>query len=155
MKHEPHMYFTFLQKFLVFKAEKVDLINVQNKNNSHSISRYMLFWCPPILLAASQSYLPESDNFTSLMCRDERPCCPLTSTRPSGLCLHWFKKKKDFMFVLCKMMTKRMAFVIYIGDKKNLLTCIQIFFSKKQCFYIYDLQFLVYPFYLSTSNRDM
>lgn len=54
-----------LLKFIFFKADKVVLINIQKESDLHSISRYMLFWCPPILLAASQSYLPESDNFTS------------------------------------------------------------------------------------------
>lgn len=95
-----------LKKCVFFKAEQVLRVSIQNENNLHSISRYMLFWCPPILLAASQSYLPESDNFTSLICRDELPCCPLTSRRPSGLCLHRVREKKYFMFRLCKMMTK-------------------------------------------------
>lgn len=110
-----------LPKFILVKAEKVVLINIQNENNLHSISRYMLFWCPPILLEASQSYLPESDNFTSLICSDELPCCPLTSIRPSGLCLHRFRKKKDFTLVLCKIMTKHRVFITYIINENKVL----------------------------------
>lgn len=109
----------FLLKFILSKAEKAVSINIQKENNLHSISRYMLFWCPPILLAASQSYLPESDNFTSLMCSDELPCCPLTSIRPSGLCLHRFRKKKDFTLGSCKMMTKHRAFITHIINENR------------------------------------
>lgn len=137
------MCFIFLQKFIFFKAEKVDLIHTQNENNLHSISRYMLFWCPPILLAASQSYLPESDNFTSVIRRDERPCCPLTSMRPSGLCLHRFGKKKDFMLVLCKMMTKPMAFMLYtVSEIYAIHSCLNSNIFQKHCVSI----FMIYNF---------
>ena len=108
----------FLQKKHGFQNRKMLSIKIQNENDLHSISRYMLFWCPPIRLAASQSYLPESDNTTSLICSDELPCCPLTSIRPSGLCLHWFRKKKDFMLVLYKMIVKHTAF-IRINKRNN------------------------------------
>lgn len=120
---------TFLQKFILFKAGKVLLINIQNESNLHSISRNMLFWCPPILLAASQSYLPESDNFTSVICSDELPCCPLTSIRPSGLCLHRFRKKKDFMLVLCTMMSKQMVFNTYTVNENIIIPALTFLFK--------------------------
>lgn len=142
------LYFDFPTIIHVFQSRKVVLINIQNENNLHSISRYMLFWCPPILLAASQSYLPESDNFTSLICSDELLCCPLTSIRPSGLCLHWFRKNKDFMRILCKMMMKHIAFIIDTINENKLLP-VFIFYFKKAVF-IYTLLFLANPFYQPT-----
>lgn len=53
--------------------------------HSHSISRNMLFWCPPILLRASQSKRPQSDRPTPTMVSMDSPWCPRTSTRSSGL----------------------------------------------------------------------
>lgn len=112
----------------------------------------MLFWCPPILLAASQSYLPESDNFTSLIRSDELPCCPLTSIRPSGLCLHRFRKKKDFTLVLYEMMTKHRVFITYIINE-NSLTCITFFFeSNVSVFMTYC--FWLFHFTCPLAHRD-
>lgn len=112
----------------------------------------MLFWCPPILLAASQSYLPESDNFTSLIRSDELPCCPLTSIRPSGLCLHRFRKKKDFTLVLYEMMTKHRVFITYIINE-NSLTCIT-FFLKAMFLYLWltVFGFSILPAHLLTGT---
>ncbi|KAK0142441.1 hypothetical protein N1851_019823 [Merluccius polli] len=54
--------------------------------DSHSMSRNMLFWWPPIRLRASQSKRPRSASRTLLIVNIDLPWRPRTSKRPSWLC---------------------------------------------------------------------
>lgn len=58
------------------------------RTHSHSMSRYMLFWWPPIRLSASQSNRPKSPSLTPLMVNTDLPWRPRTSKRPSWLWRH-------------------------------------------------------------------
>lgn len=73
------------------------------RRRSHSMSRYMLFWWPPILLSASQSKRPRSESLTPLMVNTDRPWRPRTSNRPSWLWedthMHTTNINKTFFFI--------------------------------------------------------
>lgn len=94
---------------------------------SHSMSRYMLFWWPPILLSASQSKRPRSESLTPLMVNTDLPWRPRTSNRPSGLWEHTHAQHK--IFNMYNPFINSYVFVLFVLRCTMAITA----FSKFQC----------------------
>lgn len=96
--------------------------------NSHSISKYMLFWWPPILLRASQSKRPQSERWTPVIVSVDFPRCPCTSTRPSLLCVsyggmrpagHYAGLDQDSGFFICFLYISTQQFTLAASNQEH------------------------------------